>query len=60
MMASKEPSRNPPSRPLSRRQKVFIIAIVIAFSILLILGATMGPDKTWRPPPPEANQPATP
>ena len=42
--------RKPRRSPLSKRQKVLAFVMVIAFAPLLVLGAFMGPDKTWRPP----------
>jgi hypothetical protein len=34
-----------------KHTKTFLIIVVILFLILLAVGAYMGPDELWRPPP---------
>jgi hypothetical protein len=35
------------NKALRKHRKKIIIAIVVAFIILIICGLTIGPDKTW-------------
>ena len=35
---------------LRKYRYIIIIASIIAFILLVLLGAILGPDKTWEPP----------
>jgi len=41
-----------------RRHRIIIFIVLVAvFIVIIILGATMGPDKTWRAPVQETTSP---
>jgi len=37
-------------KAMRKHQRLILIVIILLFILLVILGFTMNPDQTWRPP----------
>ena len=35
---------------MRKHQRLILIVVILVFTLLVILGFTMGPDKMWQPP----------
>ena len=37
-------------KAMRKHQRLILIVVIVLFILLVILGFTMSPDQTWRPP----------